>query len=129
MARQVFNYKFQIDLPIGYLSVEIEKIAELCSLRLERWDEDGLGWSRGALVETESGRVFLLVAREALRHRGPQVEVIAEGKDIIALGTDALLNELVSSLSLSPHHILWRNHGVVETAIQLTDWLAASGRL
>lgn len=129
MVRQVFNFKFQIDLPVGCLSVEIEKIAERCTLRLERWEEDGLGWSRGALVETASGRVFALVAREAMRHCGPQLEVIAEGKDIIALGTDALLDELVSSLSLSPHHVSWRNHGAVETAMQLADWLAANGRL
>jgi hypothetical protein len=89
MVRQVFTFKFEIDLPIGWLSVDIEEIAERSALRLERWQEDGLGWTSGVLVETEAGRMFALVARDALRNRGPQSEVIAEGRDIIALGVDA----------------------------------------
>jgi hypothetical protein len=126
MVRQVFTYKFEIDLWIGSLSVDIEDIAKRCSLRLERWEEDGLGWTSGFVVDTESGRVFLLLARDALRNRGPQSEVIAEGRDIIALGVDALVDELVASLSLSPDHVLGRNNQAVETARQLADWLDAN---
>jgi hypothetical protein len=126
MVRQVLTYKFEIDVWIGSLSVEIDDIAERYSLRLERWEEDGLGWTSGFVVEAESGRVFLLLARDALRNRGPQSEVIAEGRDIIALGVDALLDELVASLSLSPSHVLGRNHQAVETAKQLADWLTAN---
>jgi hypothetical protein len=126
MVRQVFTYKFEIDLWIGSLSVEIEDIAERCSLRLERWEEDGLGWTSGFVVETESGRAFLLLARDALRNQGSSTEVFAEGRDIIALGVDALLDELVVSLSLSPDHVLGRDHQAVETARQLADWLDAN---
>jgi hypothetical protein len=126
MVRQVLSHKFEIDLWIGSLSIDIEDIAERCSLRLERWEEDGLGWTSGFVVETESGRSFLLLARDALRNQGPQSEVIAEGRDIIALGVDALLDELVLSLSLSSRHVLGRNHEAVETARQLADWLAAN---
>lgn len=126
MVRQVLTFRFEIDLWIGSLSVAIEDIAERCSLRLERWEEDGLGWTSGFMVMTESGRVFLLLARDALRNHGTESVVFAEGRDIIALGVDALLDEIVEGLSLSPDHVLGRNHQAIETARQLTDWLAAN---
>jgi hypothetical protein len=51
MGRQAFHLNFQVDLPIGWLSADIEKIAERWALRLERWHAAGFGRSRGVAVE------------------------------------------------------------------------------
>lgn len=116
MVRQLFKPRFRVDLPIGWLSVTMEEIAVRCSLRPERYNEPGIGWGNGVVVQTDSGRMFALIAMDSLQERETQLEIIAEGKDILGLGVDVLLDEVVSSIGLSREQILARNHHAVDIA-------------
>jgi hypothetical protein len=81
-----------------------------------------LGGARGVAVQTGSGHIFALVALDhAQKVHGPHFEVIAEGEVIIAVGVDALLDELLSSLSLTRKSILGSNPQATERAKRLIE--------
>ncbi|CFX26365.1 protein of unknown function [Candidatus Filomicrobium marinum] len=123
MIRQVLQPKFDVAEPIGWLSVDVARVAERFSLQFERYHESGLGGGRACVVQTDSGRSFGLDARDYHQElHGLHVEVIAEGQDIIDFGVDALLDELLSSLSLSPQQIIGRNYHAYEVAVRLVEW-------
>jgi hypothetical protein len=122
VIRQVFKPRLQIDLPIAWLSVSIEDIVRRFSLQLEDWNEDGLGRARGVVVQIDDGHKFALVALDHLQGvQGPHFEVVADGMDIIAVGVDALVDEVTFNLSISPERVIARNHHALDTAVRWRD--------
>ena len=96
-----------IDEALVMLSLPMKEIASRVGLRVEVWDEDGLGTARGCWVPIRDGMVVLLReldhAREHLGATGPVVWV--DSGDAIAVGFDNLLQSTLDALSLSMEEV------------------------
>jgi hypothetical protein len=59
---QVFEYRFPsgLECAIASISMPVDDAASRHEMRLETWEEDGLGPAQGFFVRLPSGRVVLL---------------------------------------------------------------------
>ena len=109
--RQVSEYRFpNIDFPVAILRASLDEIAERFGLKIEAWEESGLGPARGMFIGIPSGRIMLLRELEhAIKHlgeAGPTVSI--EAGAMAALGVQPLIDEVLDGLGLSADAVAWR---------------------
>ena len=109
--RQISEYRFpDIDFTVVTLRASLDEIAERFGLKIETWDEDGLGPARGMFVGFPSGRVMLLRELEhQVKHgvvAGPSVWI--EAGPIAELGVQPLIDEVLEGLGLPADAVAWR---------------------
>lgn len=107
---QLADYRFSSpEIPILTVSVRGHEIAKRVGLTEETWEEDGLGPARGAIIRLPSGTVVLMReldhAIERMGEKGPHFE--AGVSDVVAVGLEALVSEILHSLALTRDAIAW----------------------
>jgi hypothetical protein len=103
------HFSSGFSVPIGHLGVRLNEIAEKVGLAPDSWEEHGLGRAVGMFIQLSSGRIVLLRELEhAVKYLGaPGPTIDADPTDVIAVGIEALLDEVVDSLALSRDAIHW----------------------
>jgi hypothetical protein len=104
-------------------------LANRLGVGVQEWDVDGLGEARGFGLRSHSGIVYVLEELELMvlykGARGPSV--CADAADLVRLGTDALIDELLAAIELPASHIVGPFNGVVDSAAQVMRRRAAKG--
>ncbi len=90
---------------IGSLLVAVDEIAARNGMRLESWEEDGLGPARGFLCQLPSGRVILARALTYQAAACPGAELLADLTEIARTGVESVLAEAVASLGVAPQEV------------------------
>src|ERR1051325_8592183 len=105
-ARQVFGYRFPnpVEQSVATLNLPVHRIATKIGFTPESWEEDGLGPATGFFIRLASGRVLLLRELEhAMKRLGAQGPTVwADIADLVELGTEGLVKELLDGLDLPP---------------------------
>lgn len=110
------------EFDVAVLAVRVDDLARGLGLEIRTWNEDGLGAARGVLCRLPSGRVMmvreLVHAVEYLGARGP--DVIADGDDILAVGANALVEEILAAFELPRGVVGWMMDGEGERFVAET---------
>lgn len=108
---QIFNYMFPsgFDQQIAILAIPLDVLTTRLGIKLEKWDEDGLGVARGAFIRLPSGKVILLREfKYIVEHRGfRETEIIADGQDVATFSVSPLVDEVCVAFDLPPSMIEW----------------------
>jgi hypothetical protein len=110
MIEQVSSYGCRApDYPFVSLDVRVTEIADRAGLRVETWEEDGLGPASGMFVKLPSGTVVLLRELEHLvEHRGARGPTVYTTADkVVASTVESLVAEVLESLALPKDTISW----------------------
>jgi hypothetical protein len=109
---QVFDYRFPTDrCPIAGLRSQVSELADRFGLKVESWDEDGLGKLLGVLLKLPSKRIVALIEYETynkahhLEHGTLEVSLGAE--EVAALGVEPLIGEVLECLGLARDDLVW----------------------
>lgn len=103
--RQVANYRWPSggEQPIGQLRIPLSDVAQRIGLKLEQWDEEGVGPARGAWCRLPSGRVVQLYELS----QKPGINVSADLSDVSHFGSVNLLLEVMKALKLDVKAVSW----------------------
>ena len=117
---QVFQHVWPTDeWAFALLTVRLETIAAGIGLAIQSWREDGLGQQTGCAFRLPSGVIVHLVQAQPLissgRHRGPAV--YADAGDVLPLGVEKLLAEVLSALALSRSDVEWQSQAPTEPEV------------
>lgn len=95
---------------IAVLTIRLDESAARFNMEPASWDDDGLGPTRGLLIRLPSGRIVLIQEQEyAIKHQGiPGFELVVDGGDMVSLGVDALLDEVLHAFGLSESAVYWK---------------------
>jgi hypothetical protein len=134
MIEQVHEFRFSsVDLPIATMRQRLATIAERFNLKIDRWDEDGLGPAQGIFIRLAPGRVALLRELEhAIKHHGVEGPTIyVEGRDLAKFGVGPLITEVLETLGLSKDELYWiapdENREMARDLVARVDrWLTES---
>jgi hypothetical protein len=115
------EYKFHCDLPLCTLSVPVAELAKRFGLKLDQWDEPGLGRGIGFGCTLASDLVMFLEeyehARTHLGSPGPTVHI--EASEMVTRGVDKALQEVLVGLGLTRTDVAWsQSQDGLETARQ-----------
>lgn len=110
-VRQVFGHRFpNLEQSVATLNVPVHRIAARFGFTSEMWEEGELGPASGFFMQLASGRVLLLreldQATKLLGAQGPTVWV--DVADLVELGADRLVTELLEGLALPPEAVDWK---------------------
>jgi hypothetical protein len=96
-----------VEFPLASLGLRVDAIAARLKLPVHAWNNEGLGSARGLGCRLPSGRLFLLMELQLKVQyydaKGPTVYV--DAGDLIALGAESLLEEILAALNLSPSDV------------------------
>jgi hypothetical protein len=129
MVEQVHDYRFSTtDWPIATVRRRVAEIARPFNFRIDRWEEDGLGWAQGMLIRLASGRVILVLELEHLIERrgakGPSIHI--DAREFAEVGVDPLITEVLEALDLSRDDLDWI--ASEENRASAVDFLARGDR-
>ena len=117
------------DIEVAGLAIRVDDLADRLGLEIRTWNEDGLGPARGMVCRLPSGRLVALreltYAVEYHGQRGP--DVIVAGDDLVALGADALVSEILAAFGLPRSAVDWvmDREGERSIAEMLAKWRAS----
>ena len=103
--KQILGHKFPSGLDYGLvmLAQPAGRIAANLGFKVDVWEEDGLGTTRGFFVQLNDACVVLVRetdhGRKHFGHPGP--DVLVDGADALRLGYDKLLEGVLEALLLS----------------------------
>ena len=111
-VEQVFDYRFPTDrCPIAGLQSQISQLADRFGLKVESWNEDGLGNLLGVLLKLPSRRIVALIEYETYNkahHLGHgTLEVSLGAEEVAALGVEPLVSEVLECLGLTRNDLIW----------------------
>jgi hypothetical protein len=103
-----FPFPSGIDWPLISLRASLTDIAQRFQLKIDQWEEDGLGPARGMLVRLPSGRIVLLrELQHAVKHLGAEgPEVHVDAGDLASAGTEPIIADVIDGLQLSSTDIV-----------------------
>lgn len=118
MKTAVMTQLFEDDVPranracIASLAIDIFALAKRIGLKVEVWEEDGMGTARGGWVRTATGRIYgfrELEQSRTLGTMGPSVEVTLE--EYAEIGPAVLIPEMLAGLGLTAADVFWTPDG------------------
>jgi hypothetical protein len=125
------EYKFHCDFPICTLSVPVAELAKRFGLKLDQWEEPGLGRGIGFGCTLASGLVLFLEEYEHAYVRlgppGPTVHI--EASELVARGVETTLQDVLAGLGLTRTDVAWsQSQDGLETARQMIQAAQARSR-
>ena len=89
------------------LSIRMEALAQRLGIKVDVWEEEGLGEAKGCFLQLGSGRIIMLreidKTIKMFGEKGPTV--IVDGADLAQNGWEGIVEEVMDSLGLSREDI------------------------
>jgi hypothetical protein len=113
------------EFPLCELCVSVTVISQSVGVPLTSWSEDGLGSAVGFACRLPSG---LLLQAAEFEHRSGQTSVVVDATDLVGLGLEATLAQVLLAFGLSSQHVCWvQNHTGLGAARKILE-TARSGK-
>lgn len=122
-----YNWKSD-EFPVCRLTIRAQKLADALGLRIDTWEENGLGDAVGFLCQSKNGSVIYAVELlHAVAHLGDKGPVIyAEASDVAENGVMNTVNSILSALSLTIDSVDWiQPVSAQEAAKEPVTWVMA----
>ena len=103
--------------PIAGLRVPIDGLAAQAGLKLETWEEEGLGFARGAWCRLPSGRVVQLYELEHAPDPGVRLTVSADLYDIATVGSRTVVDEVLRAFGLGAQVLAWSQDAATDARV------------